>query len=315
MQAVKEGFSMKIAVLGAGAMGCLYGAKLAEAGEDVTLLDVWKEHIDAIRKQGLAVSSATGDRNVPMNVASDPLTVGRVDMVIVFVKSYHTREAMGGALSLLHDDTIVFTVQNGLGNVEQLAELTGERRIIAGTSGFGATMIGPGHIRHAGTGATTLGELSGEKTARIERLVSVFNAAGLNPILADNLQGILWGKLVVNAGINAITALTRIKNGQILEMPELTALMEKAVEEALEVSRRRGIRLVPEGGVLEHVKEVIRNTSENISSMRQDVERGRRTEVEFINGAIVREGKALGVLTPVNFALTNLVKGLEAGAR
>lgn len=306
---------MKIAVLGAGAMGCLYGALLAEAGENVVLIDVWKEHVDAIREKGLTVSSSTGERNVPMRAVIDPGEVGRVDLVIVFVKSYHTREAMGGALSLLGDETIIFTVQNGLGNVEQLSEIAGEKRIVAGTSGFGATMIGPGHIRHAGTGATTLGELTGERTPRIEALAAVFTRAGLHPLLSDNLQGILWGKLLVNVGINPITALARVKNGQILEIPALTSLMERAVGEALEVSRRRGVHLVPEGDPLEHVREVIRNTKENISSMRQDVERGRRTEIDFINGAVVREGAALGVPTPVNFTLTSLVQGLEAGAQ
>ncbi|MCK9362937.1 MAG: 2-dehydropantoate 2-reductase [Syntrophales bacterium] len=306
---------MKIAVLGAGAMGCLYGALLAEAGESVTLLDVWEAHIQMIRERGLTITSPNGDRNFPLQAETDPRAIGKVDLVIVFVKSYHTREAMKGALSLLGEETIVFTVQNGLGNVEQLAEIAGEKRILAGTSGFGATMIAPGHIRHAGTGATTFGEPSGLKTARIEQLRAIFETAGLNPVIAENLPGIIWGKLLVNVGINPITALARIKNGQILEIPELTELMEKAVGEALEVSRRRGIRLAFAGDPLEHVKAVMSNTKENISSMRQDIERGRRTEIDFINGAIVREGAALGVPTPVNFTLTSLIKGLEEGAR
>lgn len=306
---------MNIAVLGAGAMGCLYGALLAEAGESVTLLDVWEEHIQVIRERGLTISAPAGERNVPMQAATDPQVIGKVDLVIVFVKSYHTREAMRGALSLLGEETVVFTVQNGLGNVEQLAEIAGQKRILAGTSGFGATMIAPGHIRHAGNGETTFGESSGLKTARMERLRAIFEKAGLNPVIAENLPGIIWGKLLVNVGINPITALARIKNGQILEIPELTELMERAVGEALEVSRRREIRLAFAGDLLEHVKAVIRNTQENISSMRQDIERGRRTEIDFINGAIVREGAALGVPTPVNFALTSLIKGLEAGAR
>ncbi len=306
---------MKMAVLGAGAMGCLYGAMLAEAGESVTLIDVWKGHVEAIQKRGLTVSSSLGERNVPINAVTDHREIGTVDLVIVFVKSYHTREAMRDALSLLGDETMILTVQNGLGNVEGLADIAGVKRIVAGTSGFGATIVAPGHIRHAGTGATTLGELSGEITPRIKKLEAIFTAAGLNPVLSDNLQGILWGKLLVNVGINPITALARVKNGQILEIPELTALMERAVEEGLEVVRRKGIRLVPEGDMLEHVKSVMRKTGENISSMRQDVEKSRRTEIDFINGAIVREGAALGVATPVNFALTSLIRGFEAGAQ
>ena len=306
---------MKIAILGAGAMGCLYGTMLSEAGESVWLLDVWEEHVRVIQQWGLTISSPAGERAVPMKATTDPREIGKAELVIVFVKSYSTREAMSGALFLLGAETMVLTVQNGLGNIEQLAEVAGERRIIAGTSGFGATMLAPGHIRHAGTGATTIGELSGVKTARIEKLYAVLNNAGLNPVLAENLQGIIWGKLLVNVGINPLTALARVKNGQILEIPELAGLMEKAVSEALAVARRKGIALVPAGDTLEHVREVIRNTKDNISSMRQDVEKGKRTEIDFINGAVVREGAACGVPTPVNFALTSLIKGWEAGVR
>jgi 2-dehydropantoate 2-reductase len=306
---------MKIAVLGAGAMGSLYGALLAEAGESVTLLDVWKEHIDAIRGRGLALSSPSGERNVPMHAVTDPREIGKVDLVIVFVKSYKTGEAMRGALSLLGEETMVLTLQNGLGNVEELAAVAGERRVIAGTSGFGATMIAPGRIRHAGEGKTTIGELSGARTARIVKLEKIFEAAGLNPVIADNLSGIVWGKLLVNVGINAITALAGIKNGQILDIPELAELMDRAVGEALEVSRRREIKLVPEGDVLEHIRTVLRNTKDNISSMRQDIEKGNPTEINFINGTIVREGALLDVPTPVNFALTSLIRGREAGVK
>jgi 2-dehydropantoate 2-reductase len=308
-----ECFHMKIAVLGAGAMGCLYGAILAEAGETVTLLDVWKEHVEAIRGRGLTISSPSGERTVAMKAATDPREIGKVDLVIVFVKSYSTREAMSGALSLLGDKTMVLTVQNGLGNVDELAAVAGASRIIAGTSGFGATMIAPGHIRHAGVGQTTIGEFSGGRTARLEKLGEIFQAAGLNPVIADNLSGIIWGKLLVNVGINAITALAGIKNGRILDIPELAELMDRAVGEALAVSRARGIKLVPEGDMLEHVRAVAKNTKDNISSMRQDIEKGKPTEIDFINGAIVREGALLGVPTPVNFALTSLIRGREAG--
>lgn len=302
---------MKIAILGAGAMGSLYGAMLKEAGEDVWLLNRREEHIDAIREKGLRISSRSGERTVFINATTDVKEIGKAELVIVFVKSYDTREAMSGALSLLGDETMVLTLQNGLGNVEQLTEIVGERRVLAGTTGFGSTVLAPGHIRHAGEGDTMLGELSGIRTPRVEELSRVFKSAGLRPVIAENLPGIMWGKLLVNAGVNPITALTRIKNGQILEIPELTDLMEKAVGEALEVSRRKGIVLFPIVDPLEHVREVIRRTKDNISSMRQDIERGTQTEIDFISGAIVREGRALGVPTPVNSLLMQLIKGLE----
>ena len=304
---------MKIAILGAGAMGSLYGAMLTEAKEEVWLLNRREEHINAIREKGLRISSRSGDRTVSVKATTDLKEIGKVDLVIVFVKSYSTREAMSGALSLLGEETMVLTLQNGLGNVEELTEIVGERRVLAGTTGFGSTVLAPGHIRHAGEGDTMLGELSGARTPRIEELRRVFDSAGLHPVIAENLPGIMWGKLLVNVGVNPITALAKVKNGQIMEIPELADLMEKAVGEALEVSRRKGIVLFPAGDPLEHVREVILRTKDNVSSMRQDVERGKQTEIDVISGAIVREGRALGVPTPVNFLLTQLIKGLEKG--
>ena len=304
---------MKIAILGAGAMGSLYGAMLKEAEEDVWLLNRWEEHIHAINKKGLTISSVSGDRTVFLKATTDIKEIGKVDLVIVFVKSYDTRAAMSGALPLLGEETMVLTLQNGLGNIEQLAEIVGGKRVLAGTSGFGSTILAPGHIRHAGVGDTMLGELSGIKTPRTEELRRIFDSAGLRPVIAENLPGIIWGKLLVNVGINPITALARIKNGRIIDIPELADLMEKAVGEALEVSRRKGILLFPAGDPLEHVREVIRKTKDNVSSMRQDIERGNQTEIDVISGAIVREGKAVGVPTPVNSLLTQLIKGLEKG--
>ncbi len=304
---------MKIAILGAGAMGSLYGAMLKEAKEDVWLLNRWEEHIRAIREKGLTISSRSGDRTVFVNATTAAQEIGKVDLVIVFVKSYSTREGMRGALSLLGEETMVLTLQNGLGNAEQLTEIVGEKRVLAGITGFGSTVLAPGHIRHAGEGDTMIGELSGIRTPRTEELRRVFDSAGLHPVIAENLPGIIWGKLLVNVGVNPIAALARVKNGRILEIPELADLMEKAVGEAFEVSRRKGITLFPAGDPLEHVREVIRRTKDNISSMRQDVEKGNQTEIDVISGAIVREGKALDIPTPVNSLLTQLIKGLEKG--
>jgi 2-dehydropantoate 2-reductase len=306
---------MKIAVLGAGAMGSLYGAMLSEAGEEVWLLNHWKEHIHAISKKGLTISSASGDRSVFVKATTDPAEIGQADLIIVFVKSYDTRDAMSGALSLLREETMVLTLQNGLGNAEQLVEIVGERRLLAGTSGFGSTVLAPGHIRHAGSGDTMLGELSGAKTTRLEGLRRVFASAGLRPVITENLQGVTWGKLLVNVGVNPVTALARVKNGQILDILELRDIMERAVGEAFEVSRRKGITLLPAGDPLEHVREVIRRTKDNVSSMRQDIEKGNQTEIDVISGAIVREAKAFGIPTPVNALLMQLIKGLEKGNR
>ncbi|MEW6274616.1 MAG: 2-dehydropantoate 2-reductase [Bacillota bacterium] len=301
---------MKIAVLGAGAMGSLYGALLTGAGEEVWLVDVWAEHVAVINREGLSLLFGEEERVFGVPATTDPAAAGPADLVLVFVKAYATEEAMRGALPLIGEKTAVITLQNGVGNVEQLRAVVGGERVLAGSSTFGANVLGPGRVRVAGLGETALGELNGERTPRLERIAAVFSRAGLRPVLTDNIQGVLWTKLLVNVGINPLTALCRVNNGRLLEVPELTLLLERAVEEALAVARKKGIRPVVDDP-LAYVKEVARATGANISSMRQDVERGRRTEIDVISGAVVREGAALGVPTPVNEVLTFLVKALE----
>ncbi|MFZ5646907.1 MAG: ketopantoate reductase family protein [Bacillota bacterium] len=302
---------MKIAVIGAGAMGSLYGAHLAGAGEDVFLVNIWEEHVNAINRQGLTISTDSGDRTVGLRAVTDASSVGPVDLILIFVKSNATGEAARTALELVREDTFVLTLQNGIGNVEKLVDILGPDRVLAGTSAFGGTMLGPGRIRHAGSGPTMLGEISGKITPRLEELVRVFQRAGLQPTISDNIQGVLWTKLIVNVGINALTALARVKNGQLLEIPELEELMGMAVAEAVAVAAKKNIKLVTPDP-LEHVKNIARATGQNISSMRQDVEKGRLTEIDVINGAVCREGDILGIPTPVNRVLTMLVKAVSA---
>ncbi|MGQ9825765.1 MAG: ketopantoate reductase family protein [Desulfotomaculales bacterium] len=301
---------MKIAVLGAGAMGSLYGAMLAGAGEEVWLVNVWEEHVEAINRRGLTICAGGEERLVRVPATTDPASVGPADLVLVFVKAYSTGQAMRGALSLVGENTAVLTLQNGVGNVEQLCSVVGEGRVLAGSSTFGANMAGPGCVRMAGKGETTLGELNGEVTERLLKIAAAFERAGLSPVISDNIRGVLWTKLLVNVGINPLTAICRVNNGRLLEIPELASLLERAVEEALAVAERKGIRLTVADPVA-HVKKVARATADNVSSMRQDMERGRRTEIDVICGAVVKEGAEAGVPTPVNETLALLVRALE----
>ena len=297
---------MKIAVLGAGAMGSLFGGRLAEGGHEVTLISTWAEHVDRINREGLCLDGLGGDRRVKVKASLSAMEAGAAELVIVSVKATQTREAMAGALGLVGPDTVVLTLQNGLGNAESLAELVGPDRVVAGTSSHGADLKGPGRVCHAGGGATELGELSGRITGRLRNLGRVFEESGLAPVsLSDNILGLIWKKLVVNVAINAITALARIKNGQILDFPETEEISRLAVLEAVEVARRKGVAF-PEDPV-ELTRQVARETGANRSSMLRDVIRGRRTEIEVINGAIVREAEALGVPVPVNLVLAGLV--------
>lgn len=299
---------MKIAVVGAGAMGCLYGAKLSQdPNNQVFLVDVRKDHIDAINENGLLMEEEgiyiKYDR---VKATSEPRNVGTCDLVILFVKSILTKEAVRSNKEVFGPDTVVLTLQNGLGNIEAIATQIKESSIIAGTTAHGATLLGPGSIKHAGNGKTVIGELSGEKTKRLLMIAQVFNQAGLVTDVSDNVMGLVWDKLLINVGINPLTGLTGLCNGDLLKYPELEALLEAAVAEAAEVARAIGIRLHFQDPVA-HTKEVCLATASNKSSMLQDLINNRQTEIEMINGAIVKEGYRVGIPTPVNIVLTNLV--------
>jgi len=306
---------MKIAVVGAGAMGSLFGGLLARAGEEVHLVDPWVEQVEALRSGGLAVEDATGSLGggtvvIPVSATTDPTGVGPADLVIFFVKGYHTRQAAIGALPLFGEETVALTLQNGLGNAEELEAAVGPGRVMCGTTSCGATLLGPGRIRFAGRGPTVVGELDGRETPRARAVVEAFRRAGLETSLSTDIRAAIWGKVIVNVGINALTALTGLSNGQLLEYPETEALLEAAVAEALAVVRAKGLTL-PWADPVGHVKEVARLTAANRSSMLQDIESGRRTEIDSINGAVVREADAVGLPAPVNRTLTLLVKVKE----
>lgn len=303
---------MKIAVLGAGAMGSLYGAKLSANGKnEVHLIDVWKEHIDAVNSNGLQMEE--GDdvllyENLKGHTSSEE--TGVCDLVLVFVKSTVTKTAVESNAAVFGPNTVALTLQNGLGNIEQISSVIGAERVIAGTTAHGATMLSPGKIRHAGKGKTIIGELGGHESDRIRKMAAVLEDAGMETVISGNVLGRVWDKLLVNVGINALTGITKLYNGQLLDYPEIEELLEKAVSEGVAVARAKGIRLGFDDPVA-HTKDLCRATAANKSSMLQDILNDRQTEIEMMNGAIVREGKALGIETPVNLALTNLITYLS----
>lgn len=299
---------MKVVIVGAGAMGSVYGGFLAEAENEVYFLDVFQEHIDKINEDGLWIEGSSGDRYINNIVAtSDPKKVGEADLAIIFVKSTITELAVKQNQAVIGDNTLVLTLQNGLGNIEKLKTVVPENQIIAGTTSHGSNLLGPGRVKHAGHGATVIGELDGTITQRINEIASLFKKAKLDPVsTSNNVMGLIWDKLLVNVGINAMTAITGLKNGEILNYPETEALSVQAVEEGMQVAKALGIQLETPDAV-EHLREVCRVTGENISSMLSDILNKRKTEIDNINGAIVREGKKLNIETPANSLLTRLV--------
>jgi len=301
---------MKIAVIGAGAMGSLFGALLTEAGQEVTLLDVRRDHVDAVNADGLAVEKEGTRRRVRIRATQDADSIGPTDLCIVFVKSTQTAEAARTAARLAAPSALVLTLQNGMGNADILSEALDPARIVAGTTSHGATFLGPGAIRHAGSGDTVIGPWSEEGMTGAEAVAAVFDKAGIATRAVARVRSVMWAKLFINVGINAITALTGIKNGQLLDLEQTRRLSRDAVEEAMAVAEARGIAI--EGDPVEKVFQVAEATGANRSSMGQDVDSRRGTEIGAINGFIVREAQKAGVPAPVNRTLSTLVETLQA---
>ncbi len=299
---------MKFLIVGPGAMGCLFAARLSKAGFDVTLLDYIEERAKQINEQGLLVEGVTGEYAVKV-----PTVTGDVpsspDMVLLCVKSYKTRQASETMKAWFPAKAVVVTLQNGVGNVEILERIFGKERILGGVTSEGATLLGPGKIRHAGQGETIVGP-AGDPNGPAENLVSAFEQAGFKAESVDNVSDLIWGKLIVNVGINALTAITRLKNGRLPEVPGTRLVLEEAVKEAVAVAGAKNIQL-PYGDPLGRVMQVCEATAGNVASMLQDVLKEKETEVDAINGAIVREGEALGIPTPVNRTLTSLVHAIQ----
>ena len=302
---------MNITVIGAGAMGSLFGALLAEAGNTVTLLDIRRDHVDAVNANGLFIEEKAGVRRiVRIQATTEPDRIGPTDLSIVFVKSTHTAMAAETAARLSGKTDLVLTLQNGMGNADTLTETLDPSQVIAGTTSHGATFLGPGAIHHAGKGDTVIGPWATAGMSGAERVAEVFHRANIVTRVVDDVRTVLWAKLLINVGINAITALTGIKNGQILELESSRQLSRKAVKEAMAVARVQGIDV--DGDPVEKVFQVAAATGPNRSSMGQDVDNCRLTEIAAINGFIVRLAETAGVPVPVNRTLTALVETLQA---
>ncbi len=299
---------MNFLVVGPGAMGCLFAARLKKAGHGAILLDYRPDRVDHINEHGIRVEGITGEYELRVQAVTGKSTE-RPDAVLICVKANQTRKAANELAAWLDSDTRVLTLQNGLGNVEILEEIFGKDRVLGGVTAEGATLLGRGHIRHAGQGDTIIGP-EGPPDGPVREIVSAFKQAGFNIRPAQNVNDLIWGKLIVNVGINALTAITRLKNGRLPDIEGTRLIMEEAVREAVAVARAKKITL-PYPDPRKRVTEVCLATAENIASMLQDVLKQRITEVAFINGAIVLEGKELGISTPVNHTLTCLVQAIQ----
>jgi 2-dehydropantoate 2-reductase len=309
---------MRVVVVGAGAMGGLFGAKLASTGHDVLLFDTWNEHVAAIERLGLSIEGVDGTIVRYRVRATDrpPQAIATAELILVQVKAYDTLAALTPFRGRLNAETFVLSLQNGLSNLEQMREaVPGHDRLLLGTTAHGATMLGPGRIRHAGKGMTMIGDPASPHEPRfdLQPIRAAFARAGFETDIVSNIHSAIWAKLVSNVAINPITALTGLHNGELLDDPEIQRLVEAVVTETVAVMRAAGVPTVMVD-YLKHTRRVMEQTRSNVSSMLQDIRRGRPTEIDAINGAVARLADELGVPAPVNHYLAALVRHRERDA-
>lgn len=303
---------MKICILGAGALGCTIGGHLTEAGAEVTLIRRSAEHVDAMNDSGLTLREGSRERTVKVRAATNCEGMEPVDLIIVLVKSYHTREAMEQVRPIVGDGTMVMSLQNGLGNEEIIAEVVGKERVLVGRTYVGGVLLNPGYVL-AGTinKETYIGEMDGSISERVKQVADLFHRAGLSTAVSSNILGIIWDKLLINVATGALCGITRLPYGGLYQVPEIKQTALEAVAEGIAVAKAAGVQLS-----IREPEEAWFKAAENLPddfkpSMLQSVEQGMRTEIDFINGSIVRWGEKGKIPTPVNRTLVACMRGIE----
>ncbi|UCD13607.1 MAG: 2-dehydropantoate 2-reductase [Thermoplasmatales archaeon] len=296
---------MNIVILGAGAIGSLFGALLLKKN-NVTLIGR-TPHINAIRKNGLTIKGKTQlNVKIPGEDLIDKVEVPP-DLLILTVKSFDTMSAIHQAKQIIDDDTVVLSMQNGLDNLAAIERVVDRKQIIAGVTTHGTFFSQPGVIIHTGKGNSVLGELNGKKTVRVENIAYVFNESNIETHVSDDIVKEIWVKAIINSSINPLTAIFQCKNGYLLQNPVLGKIVEKICMESTSVANAHGIN-IPYQDTIQKTKNVIRSTSENYSSMLQSVKKGKKTEIDSINGKIVYIGRKHAIDALLNEILIHLVK-------
>ena len=305
----------KVAVLGAGAMGSLFGSQLAEGGLDITLIDIWREHVDAINGGGLRVVGHRGEHRVKVTATTDPASCGAADVVLVQCKAASTTAAVRNALDagLFHDDSVAISFQNGLGNEEMIAEVIGAERVLGGVTAQGASIEGPGCIRSYADLPSQIGQMEGGVSERATAIARVFSEHGLETTPSRHIRHDIWKKLMVNVGVSAMSGITNLTIGAAIAIPELHRMCYGAVAEAVPVACADGVQMSHEES--REVLDLVTGpggTGGNKSSLCVDILNRRPTEIDVINGAVVARGERYGIETPINATLVALVKGIES---
>ncbi|MGI4792746.1 MAG: ketopantoate reductase family protein [Janthinobacterium lividum] len=303
---------MKICVVGAGALGSTIGGKLTEGGNDVWLIDSYQAHVDAMNTVGLRMLEGEAERTVKVNARTSADGIGPADLVIVLVKSFHTQQAVEAAAAVIGPNTVVMSVQNGLGHEDIIADVVGRERVLAGKTYVGGVLLGPGHVRIGTRGKETIiGELDGQVTLRVRAVAEAFNRSELLAEISPNIMGVMWDKLLVNVAGGALTVITGLTYGGLYSLPALEQCGLAAIIEAMDVARASGVTLQTPDAREAWIKASAGLPPEFKTSMLQSLQSGAVTEVDFIHGSVVRWGERCGVATPVNSTLAACVKGIE----
>jgi 2-dehydropantoate 2-reductase len=302
---------MKIAVVGCGAMGSVYAGLLAAAGHEVWAIDRWQEHIDAIRAHGLRVEGASGDRRVPVRATTGAADPGPCDLVILATKAMQVEHAAQSARPLLGPDTVVVSIQNGLGGPEAAARVLGRERVVVGVvGGFGASIKAPGHAHHNGWELVRLGEFGGAVTPRLERIAEVWRSGGFRVKCFDDIDQLVWEKLICNVCFSSTCAVTERTVIEVIEDPDVWQVASGCATEAFHVARARGVKLDIDDPV-EYVRTFGMKIPGARPSMLLDHLAGRLSEIDAINGAIPAAARAVGLTAPYNEAISALVRAKE----
>jgi len=292
-------------------MGSVYAALLGAAGHEVWAIDAWREHVDAIRARGLRLEGASGDRTVPMAATTDPAEAGECDLVIIATKIMHVEQAASSARSLIGPGTLVLSIQNGLGGPDITARVLGRDRVLVGVvGGFGASMKGPGHAHHNGWELVRLGEFSGPVTPRLEQVAEVWRSGGFRVKCFDDIDQLVWEKLICNVTFSGPCAVTDRTIAEVMDDSDAWAVAASCAREAFRVGQAKGVHLD-----IDDPEAYVRAFGSKIPNARPSVlldhQAGRMSEIDAINGAIVRVGGELGIDTPTNATITALVRAKE----
>ena len=308
--------NLKVAVLGAGAMGCLFGGLLAEKGLNVVLIDVWKEHIDAINSKGLKMDGHGGDRFIKIKATTEPAKLNTTDVIIIMCKATVLEKALMGVKNIVGEKTVLMSFQNGIGHEAIMSKIAGKEKVLGGTTTQASNILGPGHIKNHASLPSWIGEYEGGMSDRVKDVAETFTAHSLETIASDNIKKRKWMKLFALTAIGPLSAIFDLNHSDLYINNKSSRasrdLGKQIILETRQVAKADGVD-VSENECLEMFNKIVDSKQTNKSSMAFDVLNKRKTEIEFINGAVSKIGKKHGIATPLNdlmYKIINIKEGM-----